>query len=203
MAGQPGNGRRSGVCGGVKTPPYKAIQTPSNPWTGNAATFRGRHAAPAHGPNAVAAKKRYHGADVHGGVKTPPYRVKRPANPIASAFYGAANPIFERPQAAVHIHFSFLFFHFSFPQVFIFPPLDAKQTPAVLPQRGSVLIQALYALRGITPRSRTAGTSSRRGCARCPAGTGSAARSRCSTQRGCSPCPPSGCPQPCAAAHSG
>ena len=126
-----------------------------------------------------------------------------PTNPVASAFYGAVSPIFERPQAAVHIHFSFLFFHFSFPQVFIFSPLYAKQTPAVLPQRGSVLIQALYALRGITPRSRTAGTSSRRGCARCPAGTGSAARSRCSTQRGCSPCPPSGCPRPCAAAHSG
>ena len=62
------------MCGGRERPPYKAIQTPSNPWTGNAATFRGRHAAPAHGPNAVAAKKRYHGADVHGGVKTPPYR---------------------------------------------------------------------------------------------------------------------------------
>ena len=37
-----------------------------------------------------------------------------PTNPVASAFYGAANPIFERPQAAVHIHFSFFIFYFSF-----------------------------------------------------------------------------------------
>ena len=200
MAGQPGNGRRSGVCGGVKTPPHKAIQTPSNPWTGNAATFRGRHAAPAHRPNAVTTQKRYHGADVRGGVKTPPYRVKKtPCQPDSLRVLWRRKPNF-RAAAGRGPH-SFFIFIFSF--LIFLPLLYAKQTPAVLPQRGSVLIQALYALRGITPRSRTAGTSSRRGCARCPAGTGSAARSRCSTQRGCSPCPPSGCPRPCAAAHSG
>ena len=56
----------------------------------------------------------------------------------------------------------------------------------------------------ITPRcSRTAGTSSRRGCARCPSERGSAARSRCSRQRGCRRCQPSAYPRPRAASRSG
>ena len=55
----------------------------------------------------------------------------------------------------------------------------------------------------ITPRyNRTAGTSSRRGCARCPSERGSAARSRCSKQRGCRRHRSSGCPRPRAASRS-
>ena len=61
---------------------------------------------------------------------------------------------------------------------------------------------AVYA--GITPQhNRTAGTSSRRGCARCPSERGSAARSRCNTQRGCRRRRPSACPRPRAASQSG
>ena len=59
-------------------------------------------------------------------------------------------------------------------------------------------------LKEITPQyNRTAGTSSRRGCARCPSERGSAARSRCSKQRGSHRHPPSGCPRPRAASGSG
>ena len=125
MAGQPGNGRRSGVCGGVKTPPYKAIQTPSNPWTGNAATFRGRHAAPAHGPNAVAAKKRYHGADVHGGVKTPPYKVKKtPCQPDSLRVLWRRKPNFRAAAGrGPHSFFIFIFSFFISPGFYFFPPL--------------------------------------------------------------------------------
>ena len=43
------------------------------------------YAAPTHRPNAVAMQKRYHKANAHGGVKTPPYRAAEtgnfPANP--------------------------------------------------------------------------------------------------------------------------
>ena len=64
----------------------------------------GMYAAPTHGPNAVATQKRYHGANDHGGVKTPPYKVNqtpdRPAN-------------FQNPsRGARHHNFSFLIFNF-------------------------------------------------------------------------------------------
>ena len=71
-----------GLYGGVKTPPCKARETSYSP--GNAQhphRFAGGiYAAPTHGPNAIATKKRYCGADVHGGGKPPPYNAKQTPN---------------------------------------------------------------------------------------------------------------------------
>ena len=64
--------------------------------------------------------------------------------------------------------------------------------------------RAFSFIKEITPQyTHTAGTSSRRGCARCPSERGSAARSRCSKQRGCRRRRPSACPRPRAASQSG
>ena len=81
---------------------------------------------------------------------------------------------------------------------------NKNKSPHPLPfGRGWGFIRSIYYRAKISRCSRTAGTSSRRGCARCPAGKNPAARSHCSKPRGCSPCLPSGCLQPCAAARSG
>ena len=70
--------------------------------------------------------------------------------------------------------------------------------------RSCLLLCGFAVYVGITPQhNRTAGTSSRRGCARCPSERGSAARSRCSKQRGCRRRRPSACPRPRAASQSG
>ena len=94
--------------------------------------------------------------------------------------------------------------------LFFRTPANAKKHPANRFRSAGCLALIVYGSayaaqhrEEITPQcSRTGGTSSRTGCAKCPSEKSSAARTRCSKQRGCSPYPPSGCPQPYAAVQS-
>ncbi len=209
------------MFGGGEPPPYNARQTPCKPWTGNGITVS---RAACMRPLQTGQRRQ---ANRQGSVcRNQPRRGQDPALQykihIIPSVYGRRRHRFAGGMYAAPTHgpnavttkkwYRRANSHGG-AKAPPYKPTTTSRLPPGTPQRqnpplcchsGGFVIQALYVLRGaITPRSRTAGTSSRRGCARCPAGTGSAARSRCSTQRGCSPCPPSGYPRPCAAAHSG
>ena len=99
--------------GGVKTPPYNARQTPCKPWTRNGITvLRAAYMPPLRIDRTRSQrKKRYCRANGHGGVKTPPYKVKKtPCQP------GSLRVLWRRKTnfraAAGRDPPSFLFFNF-------------------------------------------------------------------------------------------
>ena len=141
-----------------------------------------------------------YGQRKHGGVKTPP----RERHAIVPALVLSLQRRTQRNSNKNRTEFDFgqKFFGTFFQES---TETETKtKAPTPLPfGRGWGFIRSIYYRAKISRCSRTAGTSSRRGCARCPAGKNPAARSHCSKPRGCSPCLPSGCLQPCAAARSG
>ena len=78
----------------------------------------GIYAAPTHGPNAVTTKKRYCGANGHGGRERPPYKARQtPYDPYPGGrrVHYTTSPIFARLCRASTSIFHFYFFIFNFP----------------------------------------------------------------------------------------